>query len=179
MAHLKDAIYKICLIGNPGVGKNTLFSHITGGLFDCDYQASIGAGFGIKTMMKPEWNLTLRLQFWDLDGGIRSTFVRPSFYRGSFGSVFVFDLTNRESFESMKTWVQEADCYIPNIPRILLGNKVDLCDERVISRIEGEKLAEEIGAVYYEISAKEDINLDKWLEGVIYTLVGIHHFKIV
>ena len=177
MAHLKDAIYKICLIGNPGVGKNTLFSHITGGLFDCDYQASIGAGFGIKTMMKPEWNLTLRLQFWDLDGGIRSTFVRPSFYRGSFGSVFVFDLTNRESFAAVKTWVDESDHYTPGIPRILLGNKMDLADKRKISRKEGEELAQEIGAVYYEISAKTGLNRDVWLENLVDILIKTYLFK--
>ncbi len=177
MTELKEDILKITLLGNPGVGKNTLFSHITGGLFDDKLRASVGASFGIKIIRKPEWDFQIRLQFWDLNCEPHLKFVRPSFYRGSYASIFMFDLTGPESFAGVKTWVHESDRYTPGIPRILLGNKMDLADERKISRIEGEKLAEEIGAVYYEISAKTGLNQDVWLESLVDILIKTYLFK--
>jgi len=177
MVQLKEHIIKLCLLGNPGVGKSTLFHYSTGGLVKDRHRSSIGANFGIKIILNPEWNFTIRLQFWDVNCVPHFEYVRPSFYKGSFATIFVFDLTNPESFAAVKTCVQESDRHVPEIPRVLLGNKVDLTDERVISRKEGENLAREIGADYDEISAKEKINLDGWLENLVDQLINAHIFR--
>ena len=74
--------------------------------------------------------------------------------------IIAFDLTNTESFENVKTWMnsiyKHAD---PNIAKVLVGNKVDLENERVISKQEATKIAEEHGMSYFETSARENINI--------------------
>ena len=80
-------------------------------------------------------------------------------------------------FSIVKNWVEESESYTPGVPRILLGNKVDLSQERVVSHSEGEKLAEEIKANYFETSAKEAKNVDSCFETLNKVLMNIHVWK--
>ena len=76
--------------------------------------------------------------------------------------IITFDLTNQESFENVKTWInsiyKQAD---PSIAKVLVGNKLDLESERVVSKNEGRKIAQEHGMEYFETSAKDDINIQE------------------
>ena len=74
--------------------------------------------------------------------------------------IIAFDITNEQSFESVKTWMssiyKHADV---NIAKVLVGNKLDLDHERIISKASAQKLAQEHGMEYYETSAKDSINI--------------------
>lgn len=82
------------------------------------------------------------------------------FYRQAQGIIICFDLTNLDSFENVKTWMlsiyKNAE---PNISRILVGNKLDLEVNRIVSKSDCQKLAEEHGMEYFETSAKENLNI--------------------
>lgn len=170
----REFIFKVVICGNGSVGKTSLVLQFTEHKFTENYIMSIGANFAIHLINKPDENLAIRLQLWDLAGQKHFTFVRPSFYSGAFAIVYVFDLTRRESFEAISDWKKEAERHTGDVPRLLIGNKVDLVEQRVVSRQEGEKLAEEIGAQYYETSAKDAINIDKAFYELNEILMDIH-----
>ncbi|UYP47742.1 hypothetical protein NEF87_004027 [Candidatus Lokiarchaeum ossiferum] len=177
MSGPKEYIFKVVVLGDGAVGKTSLVLQFTERKFNENYIMSIGANFAIKMINKPEENLAIRLQIWDLAGQKHFQFVRPSFYRGAFACIFVFDLTRRESYEHVKNWVEESEQYAPGVPRILLGNKVDLIEERVVSKTEGEALAQELRASYYETSAKEAKNVDICFDDLNNQLMDIHIWK--
>ena len=74
--------------------------------------------------------------------------------------IIAFDVTNQDSFENVKTWMnsiyKHAD---PQIAKVLVGNKVDLDDQRIISHNEAQKIAQEHGMDYFETSAKNNTNI--------------------
>ena len=74
--------------------------------------------------------------------------------------IIAFDITNLESFENVKTWMnsiyKHAD---PSIAKVLVGNKIDLDDQRVVSKAEATKIAQEHGMDYFETSARDNINI--------------------
>jgi small GTP-binding protein len=81
------------------------------------------------------------------------------------GVIIVFDVTNQESFDNVKRWIQEISKYSSDgIVKILVGNKTDLANIRVISKDQGEKMAEEIDAMYFETSAKSGSNISQVFE---------------
>ncbi len=171
---MREYVFKVVVCGNGSVGKTSLVLQFTEHKFTENYIMSIGANFAIHLINKPEENLAIRLQLWDLAGQKHFNFVRPSFYSGAFAIVYVFDLTRRDSFDAIMNWKQEAERHTGDIPRILLGNKVDLTDQRVVSRQEGESLAQSIGALYYETSAKDAINIDKAFYELNENLMDVH-----
>ncbi|MHA1717934.1 MAG: Rab family GTPase [Promethearchaeota archaeon] len=174
MSDVREYIFKIVILGDGKVGKTSMVLQYTEHKFNDNYIMSIGANFAIK-MIHAKDNTIIRLQLWDLAGQQHFQFVRPSFYRGAFAAIFVFDLTRRESFESIKRWKEECNQYIPGIPAVLVGNKSDLTEERVVSRREGQALSLEIGSdYYYETSAKTATNIEKLFIDVTDTLIEQH-----
>ncbi|MBD3350151.1 MAG: GTP-binding protein [Candidatus Lokiarchaeota archaeon] len=156
----KNYILKICCCGDGSVGKTSMVLQFCERKFQENYIMTIGSNFAVKEMDLPEINTFVKLQIWDLAGQQHFSFVRPPFYRGASGTVMVFDITRRESFQHILDWKQEVDQVIPDKPFIIVGNKIDLADERVVSKHEGEELAKSLGVLYYETSAKTGENLN-------------------
>lgn len=68
--------------------------------------------------------------------------ITRSYYRGAAGALLVYDVTRRDTFESLATWLEDARQHAnPNITIMLIGNKSDLDNRRVVSREEGERFA--------------------------------------
>ncbi len=157
----REIVFKAVIMGEGAVGKTSMILQYCERKFSENYIMTIGSNFAIKSISIPDENIVVRLQIWDLAGQVAFSFVRPGFYRGSSGGVFVFDITNRESFEKMGDWITESKPFLKDVPYILVGNKLDLQEERVVSHHEGEQMAEDMGAVgYFETSAKTSENVD-------------------
>ncbi|MHA1340400.1 MAG: Rab family GTPase [Promethearchaeota archaeon] len=164
MAEKEDVQYyvlKICVIGDGSVGKTSLVLQYCEHKFQENYIMTIGSNFAVKELALDDGKINVKAQIWDLAGQQHFQFVRPPFYRGASGSILVYDITRRESFDHIKDWKKEADQVIPGKPFILVGNKTDLMDERVVSKSEGQKLAEELGADFFETSAKTGENVEE------------------
>jgi Ras-related protein Rab-2A len=157
----REFVFKVCILGDGSVGKTSLVLQYCERKFSESYIMTIGSNFAVKMVPFPQKNLVVRLQLWDLAGQTHFSFVRPTFYRGSSGALFVYDITKRETFNNLTQWIAEARQYIKKIPIAIVGNKVDLIDERVVSKREGEAFAEKMGALaFFETSAKTSENLD-------------------
>ncbi len=158
----KALIYKVCVIGDGGVGKTSLVLRYTEKKFTEQYVMTIGSNFAIKNVNLPEYpNLNVRLQLWDLAGQRHFSFVRPPFYRGAAALIYVFDVTRRSSFTNLIDWKQEAEKVIGVKPSVMLGNKLDLADDyREVGTQEGRALREEYSSGgYFETSAKTGVNI--------------------
>ncbi len=150
-------IFKVPVAGDGAVGKTSLIVRYTQGTFTDTYKMTIGTSFAVKTV--DLGNVMVKLQIWDLAGQPHFGGVRPLFYQGSTGVIYVYSVTDQASFDHLAGWLEEASKNAGNIPGILIANKVDLMDQRVITREEGEAFAAQIGLGYIETSAKMDENV--------------------
>jgi len=157
--HKKSYIYKICVVGNGGVGKTSMVLRYCENSFRDNYLMTIGSNFSTKTVeLADHPQLQVKLQLWDLAGQKHFSFVRPPFYRGSTGIIYVFDLSRRSSFADLQEWRVEVEKVIGHKPCLIVGNKLDLAREgrREVSTQDGEAIRNEFNALkYYETSAKE------------------------
>ena len=171
MSATKSYIYKICVVGDGGVGKTSMVLRYSEDTFKENYLMTIGSNFSTKTEKFPEYpHLIIKLQIWDLAGQKHFSFVRPPFYRGATGIIYVFDLTRRSSFANLPNWKEEVEKVVGEKPSILVGNKLDLAKEgnREIALHDGESLKKELNALsYYETSAKNGTKVNDVFKDIV------------
>lgn len=151
--------YKVVFVGDQASGKTSLVRRYMYNNFEESVVPTIGMDFQSKNVTLDSGR-SLRLQLWDTAGQERFRSLIPSYMRDASAAVVVFDLTARPSFEAVKTWVE----YIRNergdeCVTTLVGNKVDLTEERAVSTEDGSALAQELGIKYFEVSAKAGDNV--------------------
>jgi small GTP-binding protein len=160
----KSYIYKICVVGNGGVGKTSMVLRYCENSFKESYLMTIGSNFSTKTVELADYpQLQVKLQLWDLAGQKHFSFVRPPFYRGATGIIYVFDLTRRSSFADLLEWRDEVEKVIGQKPSLLIGNKLDLAriGQREVASQDGEALMGEMHTMrYFETSAKEGDSIE-------------------
>ena len=116
-----------------------------------------GGEFRIRTIELD--GKTIKLQIWDT--GVQRT-ITSSYYRGAHGIIVVYDVTNRASFDNVKTWLHEIDRYASeNVNKLLVGNKCE-CDDTVrqVPTAEGKSFAESVSLNFLETSAKAGTFVD-------------------
>lgn len=149
----RQYVLKVCVVGEGAVGKTSLIIRYTEGHFRESYLMTVGTSFAVKEL---DFGDTLvRLQLWDLAGQPHFSSVRPVFYRGAAGSIMVFDVTRRDTYDAIPKWYEEVSQVTGDITSVLLANKVDLVDQRVVSTEEGMAIAQHYGWTYFETSAKD------------------------
>ena len=154
--------FKIVMLGDGAVGKTALTTRFTQEQFDADYKRTIGSDFAIKRLEIPEKDCRVTLQVWDLAGQPRFEIVRQGFYRGARGGLLVYDVTRRRTFLNAENWKEEAFKNLQNeIPLIVVANKVDLVDSRIVTPEEGKTYADENGHFYVESSALTGENVEQ------------------
>ena len=156
--------YKIVMLGDGAVGKTAMTTRFTQNFFDTDYKRTIGSDFAIKrlTLEEDDIETQVTLQVWDLAGQPRFESVRQGFYRGSRGGLLLYDVTRRRTFLNVDNWKEEAFGNLQNeIPLVLVANKVDLKESRVVTTEEGKKYAKKNGFIYVESSALTGENVEE------------------
>ena len=104
----------------------------------------------------------VKLQIWDTAGEERFKNIQASYYKGANGILVVYDITNKESFEHLSSWLIEIEKNgNKNVYKLLIGNKSDLKDQRNISHEEGEEFAKINGLEFFETSAKENYQVQE------------------
>ncbi|CAK73115.1 unnamed protein product (macronuclear) [Paramecium tetraurelia] len=155
---ISDYLFKVLLIGNSGVGKSCMLMRFSENQFRNHFYNTIGVDFKIKVFQIDR--STVKLQIWDTAGQDRFRTITSSYYRGAQGIIIVFDVTDRESFNQIRQWIQEIDKFAAeSVNKILVGNKIDSSQRRV-STDEAEALAKSYNISYIETSAKTNINIE-------------------
>ena len=149
---------KILLIGDSSVGKTSILLKYIDDKFPELHMSTIGVEYKIQTLIINGRTVILRI--WDTSGQERYRSITRNFYRNANGILFIFDITNKVTFDNIKNWLIDSQNCETQVTKILVGNKIDLDDNRKIDKETIEKYAERKKMKYYETSAKEGINID-------------------
>jgi len=155
-----DYLFKLLLIGDSGVGKSCLLLRFADDSYLESYISTIGVDFKIRTVELDA--KTIKLQIWDTAGQERFRTITSSYYRGAHGIIVVYDVTDQESFNNVKQWLNEIDRYASeSVNKLLVGNKSDLTAKRVVDYQTAKAFADEIGIPFLETSAKSATNVEQ------------------
>lgn len=155
-----EYVFKCVAVGSGGVGKTSLIRRFALNKFENSYLMTLGVDFTTKEIIlddpeDPEKKkLKIKLVLADTAGQEFYGKIRPGYYSGSNAAIIVFDLTNRNSFESLPRWIGELNAHLEGIPMIIVGNKMDLDESRRISSSEAEEFSSKHSMQYFETSAK-------------------------
>ena len=160
-----DIMIKALLIGDSTVGKTSIIGKYLDKNFSDKTKNTVGIDFkNIKLKIDDE---NIYLQLWDTAGQEKYRSMTTSYYRGVNIIIIVFDVTNKISFEHVKDWIDNINNFAKmNVIKILVGNKIDLNDSRVISFDDGKKVADFYSIKYYETSAKTREGIVEMFENI-------------
>ena len=176
---LKENLIKrinVAFIGNTFVGKTNLIKKATGLEFTEHYLSTIGLEQVYKriNVEQKEYNLV----FWDTSGQERFRAITKTIYRKCKIIIFIYDITNKESFEELQSvWLPEAQNILGNDFIIgIIANKSDLYQEEKITKEQGEEYANEINAKFLSFSAKtgSTYELDNFLEDLLKDYIKVN-----
>ena len=169
-----DMIFKIVLIGDTAVGKTNILSKYLSDEFDPDSKATVGVEFGTKNYKIGD-NI-VKVQIWDTAGQERYRSITNAYYKGAKGALLVYDITNQKSFENLDRWISDLKINgDEKISIVLIGNKSDLDNQRVISIEEGKNKAELFKFAFIETSALNGSNIEKAFDELINDVYKNHH----
>jgi len=155
-----DYLFKLLLIGDSGVGKSCLLLRFADNTYTDSYISTIGVDFKIRTLEID--GKTIKLQIWDTAGQERFRTITSSYYRGAHGIIVVYDVTDKVSFTNVKQWLGEIDRYAcQSVNKMLVGNKADLVEKKLVSQEEAKEFADSIGITFLETSAKSAHNVEE------------------
>uniref|UniRef100_A0A8C2Q804 Ras-related protein Rab-3 n=4 Tax=Cyprinidae TaxID=7953 RepID=A0A8C2Q804_CYPCA len=161
-----DYMFKLLIIGNSSVGKTSFLFRYADDSFTSAFVSTVGIDFKVKTVYRNEKRV--KLQIWDTAGQERYRTITTAYYRGAMGFLLMYDITNQESFYAVQDWATQIKTYSwDNAQVILVGNKCDLEDDRLVSREDGQRLANELGFQFFEASAKDNINVKQVFERLV------------
>ena len=151
---------KAVLIGDSSVGKSSIFRRIECDEFDGEFISTINGSYArIEVVARSERRYSIGL--WDTAGQERYRSLIPMYFQLVGFIIIVFDVTSRDSFNSLREWFDMSKQHAPpSATIIIVGNKIDLKDEKKIYIEEATEVAKSLGAAYFESSAKtgEGIN---------------------
>ena len=160
MSRAHDYLFKLLLIGDSGVGKSSLLMRFADDNFNTCLQTTIGIDFKLKTI-----NLegkVIKLHIWITVGGVRFRTITPGYYRGANGIIFVYDVTEQKSFDHVTHWLVDIDKHAgSNVLKLLIGNKCDLADKKVVDYVTAKQYADSVNMPFIETSAKCDTNVEQ------------------
>ncbi|XP_036776426.1 ras-related protein Rab-26 isoform X5 [Manis pentadactyla] len=132
---------RVMLVGDSGVGKTCLLVRFKDGAFLAGtFISTVGIDFRNKVLDVD--GMKVKMQIWDTAGQERFRSVTHAYYRDAHALLLLYDVTNKASFDNIQAWLAEIQEYAQHdVVLMLLGNKVDSAQERVVKREDGEKLA--------------------------------------
>lgn len=169
---MKTVVGKVVVLGSQGVGKTCTVLRYVENTFSQSISPTVGATFFSCNLFVDD--VMVKLQVWDTAGQERFKAMAPMFYRNANAALLVFDITSYDSFEKMKGWVQELHRNVDEtIVLCVVGNKIDLQNERKVSRDEAKQYASSIGATYHEASAKTDQGIAMIFDNIAHGLLRL------
>jgi len=172
--NVPEYTFKIGLLGDEGTGKTSLVNRFIEGKFEIDYKPTLGVSILTKKISIKNPDAIVNLVIWDIAGQQKYQNIRPMYFQGCLGVIFVYDVTRPLSFSEIKTkWMPDFKQFsTPDTCYSLVGNKKDLLDKVKITTEQGKLLAKEIGVVdFFETSAMTGENVQTIFENLVKKLI--------
>ena len=146
---------KIVLIGEMYTGKTSLINVYFGLEFTNDLPSTLSPSVSQKELQFHGVLYTIHM--WDTAGQEKYRSMTKIFIKGAQIVIFVYDITNKSTFEKLGFWVKSVEDILGKEPILaVVGNKIDLFEKQEVFKVKGDAYAKEIGALFYESSAKGD-----------------------
>jgi len=176
MSSLQQKKLKLIIAGDHAVGKTSLTKSYLGMNFSPKYIPTMGVDILTKSYKYENYIVDLRI--WDLAGQILYRDLSGSYIKGADIVIIVFDVTRTESFFNVEGWYKKIFKVLEksgaqNTPCLLVGNKIDLKNERVVTMDQGLKISEELDCLYIETSAKENVGVDEAFNKLVIEFIKI------
>ena len=155
----KKISLKILLVGDSEVGKTSLLLKYIDHVFPEEHIATIGVEYKVKFIVKDDYNI--KLQIWDTAGQERFHSITKSIYRNTNGVLFVYDITKKNTFKNIKNWIKDTENVDKEIKGVIIGNKIDLDENREIEEDDLKELSNKKNMPALECSAKNNINVNE------------------
>lgn len=165
-----EVILKLLILGDMSVGKTTLLLKYVDNYTPDIYISTFGVDYKIKNIVYN--NIKITLQIWDTAGEERYRVITKSFVKGADGVIYMYDITQKDSFINIKKWIEETEAQSLNAQKIIVGNKIDLEENREVTEEMKEKLKKELNVDIIEISAKQGINIDQAFDKLVKKILG-------
>ena len=166
----------LMILGNSKVGKTCFILRYTDNIFQEVYLSTIGIDF--KTKTEKVNNKQYKIYLYDTTGQEKYKSIALNIIKNAQGIILMYDITDRESFESIPEWIKSIkDAKGSNFPMILLGNKFDKEDVRVIKEKEGKELADEYKIKFFETSNKTGINIQEAGMALVNEILKINNLE--
>jgi len=169
-----DFIFKMVVLGDPGVGKTSTILRFTDKAFNRTYLPTMGTNITNKSFRVD--NNIAEIILWDIAGQSKFQVMRKYFYQGAEAIMLIFDLTNQTSFESIPEWYKDIKKNITEnqiFVGYILGNKLDLAESRKVSKLEAQSLAKDLNLDYIEISALTGKNIENAFYNIAKALIKL------
>ena len=154
----EDYKLKVVIVGDSGVGKSNLIKRFTSNEFNANSKATVGVEFLSKSYKIND--KIFKIEMWDTAGQERYKSITSAYYKGAKGALLVYDTTSGQSFENISKWLSEIkEKTNKETKLILIGNKIDLKDSKVVSTELALAKAKEWGMPLMETSAKDATNV--------------------
>ena len=161
-----EMMFKVVLVGDSSVGKTNIMSKYLKNEFHEDSKATVGVEFGSKQFSVEGHQI--KAQIWDTAGQERYKAITSAYYKGAKGAFVVYDITRKQSFDSVDRWINDLRAAADkNLSIIIIGNKCDLEDQRQVNKEQGEDKAKNYEVAFMETSALSGENLDKAFDKMI------------
>ena len=166
-----EVILKFLILGDITVGKTTLLLKYIDNFTPEIYISTLGVDYKTKNLVYNGTKVTL--QIWDTAGQERYRVITKSFIKGTDGIIFMYDITQKESFINIKKWIEETEGENPGeVKKIIVGNKIDKEEDRQVTDEMKEKLSKEVDIDLIEVSAKKGIDVDKVFDILVEKILG-------
>jgi len=149
---------KVVVVGDSGVGKTNLIKRFTSDNFSYDSKATVGVEFISKSYIINK--KVFKIEIWDTAGQERYKAITSAYYKGAKGCLIVYDTTSQATFNNIDKWMSEIkEKALTNIKVLIIGNKIDLKDKRIVSIEDAMQKAQELQAPIMETSALDATNV--------------------
>lgn len=164
---------KVVILGAQGVGKTSLVLRHVGNTFTSYVSPTIGASFFTFSMTLRGYKI--KLQLWDTAGQERFRSMAPMYYRRANAAMIVYDVTRESTFEEAREWIKELESKVDTkLALCVVGNKCDLIDQRQVSRERGEEFAHNLGAMFTETSAANNLGVKESFLKLAQAVISLH-----
>jgi small GTP-binding protein len=168
-----NMMFKMVIVGDSGVGKTNILLRYLKNEFNEQTKSTIGVEFGTKKIVID--NIKIKIQIWDTAGQERYKAITSAYYKGAHGALIVYDLTRKETYNNVEKWLSNLkNNGDEKMAVMILGNKSDEVDKRVVTTEQGQDKAQRSGVPFFETSALTAENISQAFDEIFYKMYNIY-----
>ena len=167
---MEEIDLNILILGDSCAGKTSFLLRYVDNYFHEEQISSVG--IDVKEKKINMNGIDINLEIWDTAGQERFGSISRNFFRNSDGIIFLYNITNKESFVNIRNWIRNVEESKENIKKIIVGNNMDLENKREVSKERLKNFCDNNNIRGFEVSTKLGINISECFEFLVKLIIG-------